>query len=319
MRVMRRLRVNHGLLVLAHHRIGDPRLCPYSADLFSTTPEGLAAQVRLLRRWSRLVTLEEVTECYSVGRLPAEPAVLLTFDDVYRDNYTEAFPILREARVPAAFFVPTGLIERGHIPWWDRIAYAVKHSHVDECRIGEQFDLRLGALLSRPHETELHALRYYKSIRGVDKERFVELLEEATGAGALEQPQRPELFATWAELREMAEGGMTLASHTHTHRLLGHLPYREQLEELVRSRAILRERTGVDSQALAYPVGHRTHFNDETRQALRDAGYRLAFSHYGGWNRTASDPFDIRRVRMEMNVGCEMLQATLACPRLFSA
>ena len=54
--------------------------------------------------------------------------MLITFDDGYRDNYTLAFPILRKHGVQAVFFLPTAFIGTGKLPWWDVIAYIIKHS-----------------------------------------------------------------------------------------------------------------------------------------------------------------------------------------------
>jgi peptidoglycan/xylan/chitin deacetylase (PgdA/CDA1 family) len=42
--------------------------------------------------------------------LPAKP-VILTFDDGYRDNYTNAFPLLRDRGMTAIFFIVTDFID----------------------------------------------------------------------------------------------------------------------------------------------------------------------------------------------------------------
>ncbi|MCC2668765.1 MAG: Polysaccharide deacetylase [Armatimonadetes bacterium] len=318
LRGLRQARANRGLLVLAYHRVGDPAGCPLNEELFSVTAAGLAEHVRLLQRWARVTDLEEVLAGSASGRSPREPLVLLTFDDVYRDNHSVAFPILRDAGVPGVFFVPTGLIESRHVPWWDRIAYAVKRSRVESCRLDYPAECELTGLRTDPKAAMVQVLRLYKRDAGLDKERLIQALEAATGASALDAPELGELFATWSELREMAEGGMTLASHTHSHRLLGHLPYSEQLEELATSRDVLRARTGVATCAVAYPVGRRTHFNQDTRAALKQLGYQAGFSHYGGWNRAVTDPYDIRRVRMDLSVDPELLHAAVSLPRLFA-
>jgi peptidoglycan/xylan/chitin deacetylase (PgdA/CDA1 family) len=316
--MLRQLRTNRGLLVLAYHRVGDPQDCPYNEELYSVTAAGLADHVRLIQRWARIASLGELTDGYLDGRTPSQPLVLLTFDDVYRDNYTEALPLLQRAGAPATFFVPTGLIEQGHVPWWDRIGFAVKHARVDSCRLDYPEGFELTGLRHDPHRAMVQVLRLYKRDAGLDKERLVGAVEAATGASALADPQRTELFASWSELRAMAASGMTLASHTHTHRLLGHLPYSEQREELARSQAVLQEQTGVATTAVAYPVGQRGHFNADTRRALQELGYRAGFSHYGGWNRAITDPYDIRRVRMDATVDTELLHAAVSLPRLFA-
>src|SRR5207237_6860320 len=59
--------------------------------------------------------------------LPPRPAVI-TFDDGYWDNAAFAFPLLREARLPACFFICTGLIGTREIPWHEAWVCCLKRS-----------------------------------------------------------------------------------------------------------------------------------------------------------------------------------------------
>ena len=81
------------LLVLNYHRIGDPGLTEYDDGVFSATAEDLDAQVRFLKRRFHVVGLDETLELIA-RRAFRRAAVILTFDDGYRDNYDLAYPIL---------------------------------------------------------------------------------------------------------------------------------------------------------------------------------------------------------------------------------
>lgn len=48
---------------------------------------------------------------------PRQREVLITFDDGYRDNYTNAFPVLRELGLPAVIFLVADFTRRTN--WWD--------------------------------------------------------------------------------------------------------------------------------------------------------------------------------------------------------
>jgi peptidoglycan/xylan/chitin deacetylase (PgdA/CDA1 family) len=48
--------------------------------------------------------------CHGVAS--ERPAIVITFDDGYRDNYDYVFPLLTKYRFPATFFITTGLVER---------------------------------------------------------------------------------------------------------------------------------------------------------------------------------------------------------------
>lgn len=52
------------------------------------------------------MSLEEVYEAFETGKVPVKP-VAITFDDGYADNYTEAYPILKEYGMKATFFIIT--------------------------------------------------------------------------------------------------------------------------------------------------------------------------------------------------------------------
>jgi peptidoglycan/xylan/chitin deacetylase (PgdA/CDA1 family) len=98
----------------------------------------------------------------------------------------------------------------------------------------------------------------------------------------------------------MIRGGMAIGSHTHSHHVLSQLDTNRQFEELSESRAILKKELGVETDALAYPVGGRISFTDQTQKAARDAGYRAAFSFYGGTNRRGqTSPYDVVRVGID--------------------
>lgn len=95
----------------------------------------------------------------------------------------------------------------------------------------------------------------------------------------------------------MTGGGMAIGSHTHSHTVLSQLDPERQYEELSKSRAIIKKHLGADADTIAYPVGVRTSFTGQTQKLAREAGYRAAFSFYGGTNlRGITNPYDVNRV-----------------------
>jgi peptidoglycan/xylan/chitin deacetylase (PgdA/CDA1 family) len=95
----------------------------------------------------------------------------------------------------------------------------------------------------------------------------------------------------------MVNGGMAIGAHTHTHRVLGTLFEPDQQKELTERRRWLRDRIGVEVKTLSYPLGSASSFTEQTKRLAAEAGYRAAFSFYGGINRSgATERFDVRRV-----------------------
>src|SRR5512138_1997070 len=96
------------LRVLTYHRVADPHATPWlNPALVSALPAVFEQQMAYVSRRYAAVSLEEVIDAAVRRiRLPRR-AVLITFDDAYRDFGEIAWPILRRHRLPATLFVPT--------------------------------------------------------------------------------------------------------------------------------------------------------------------------------------------------------------------
>lgn len=102
--------------VLMYHHISQP---PEGADIYrqdlSVSPEAFRAQMQfLIDKGYTAVSLEDLSLAV-VGKraLPSRP-VVITVDDGYRDNYENAFPILRELGLQATFFIATDFVDRNN-------------------------------------------------------------------------------------------------------------------------------------------------------------------------------------------------------------
>lgn len=109
--------------VLMYHYVSTP---PADADIYrvdlSVPAELLAEQLdRLQAEGYTTISPYDLVEALQRGReLPAKP-ILITFDDGYRDNYENAYPLLRERGMQATIFVVTDFIdeERPAYLTWD--------------------------------------------------------------------------------------------------------------------------------------------------------------------------------------------------------
>jgi peptidoglycan/xylan/chitin deacetylase (PgdA/CDA1 family) len=95
------------LRVLMYHKINDVAENPLSV------PVGLFdEQMGLLRDLGyTVVDLEQVLDHYTSGTQLPPRAVLITFDDGYRDNLENAMDVLGRHGYPAVLFVPIGYLD----------------------------------------------------------------------------------------------------------------------------------------------------------------------------------------------------------------
>jgi peptidoglycan/xylan/chitin deacetylase (PgdA/CDA1 family) len=97
--------------ILGYHRIAD------GADELAVPPKAFRAQMeRLLALGAQPISLDEARRRLEEGI--DRFYVCVTFDDGYYDNLSEAVPVLRELRIPATIFVPTGAIDGTARLYW---------------------------------------------------------------------------------------------------------------------------------------------------------------------------------------------------------
>jgi peptidoglycan/xylan/chitin deacetylase (PgdA/CDA1 family) len=98
-----------------YHYISEP---PPDADIYrrdlSVSPDNFEAQLAWLKdEGYQSITLTDLVYHLRLGwPLPDKP-VILTFDDGYRDNYTNAFPLLKKYGFVSTFFLVTAPIDNG--------------------------------------------------------------------------------------------------------------------------------------------------------------------------------------------------------------
>ena len=292
------------LRILTFHRVlpldAEPRPNP---SLVSAEPEAFTAQVRHLAARYRVVSLEQVWDAFRKGlRLPNR-AVLVTFDDAYRDIQDVAWPILRRHRLPATVFVPTAYPDRPqHSFWWDRVHAALEGAAeaVVDCSADPDPDVRADLRRPLPLASAGQRRDARRSIQTLVKRlphdaamSFVDRLCERLG---LELPLGLSPVLTWDELRALRDDGMSLAPHTRTHPALTRMSLTEARAEIRGSRDDLERETGPTFPVFSYPFGAH---DDGVVGVTRDVGFRLAVTCIDGQNDLRrDDPLRLRRTNV---------------------
>jgi peptidoglycan/xylan/chitin deacetylase (PgdA/CDA1 family) len=91
-----------GIRVLMYHRVD--RISSY--DQLNVTPERFESQMAHLAQHHRVIGLRQAVDALQSRTLPGN-AVVITFDDGYKDNLVHAYPVLKRYGLPATIFVTT--------------------------------------------------------------------------------------------------------------------------------------------------------------------------------------------------------------------
>ncbi|MBU3180179.1 polysaccharide deacetylase family protein [Clostridium psychrophilum] len=100
-------------------------------------------------------------------------------------------------------------------------------------------------------------------------------------------------FMTSKQLLEMDKYGVDIESHTVHHDNLAMISNNKQLKTLIQSKQYLEKILNKPINFFAYPYGG---YNKSAIEALKKAGYKMAFTTEGGWSSKHNGVFSLHRV-----------------------
>lgn len=262
------------LTVLAFHRVRATGLVaanhPFDETVFGPDEAEFDAQMQWLSWHADPVSETDLIDALEGRRKLPKRAVLVTFDDGYRDNHDLALPILKKHAVPAIFFIAPALIDQRRLGFWDHAAWASK--------------------LAGGSAAEFRALaNELKTTHAQDPESaLIELRRRLAVAAPSAELEDQELM-TWDQIRELQRQGMGIGSHGLTHRVLARLSLAEQWHELMESKLRLEQRLDAPVRTIAFPAGSPGAFSADTQRLAQAAGYAACFTYETGVN----DPEDL--------------------------
>ncbi len=325
-RALGRLRstVVSDLRVLAYHRVLtqlDEQTFAFDVELVSALQAEFEWQMAYVAQHFQPISIHQLVEAIQHGQALPRRAVMVTFDDGYRDNCEVAFPVLQRLGVPAVFFLSTGYIGSGELYWFDQVVHLLlrsKESSISLEALGMSFKLPFATKERRSLAMQL--LKRLKQLSEPDRLLALKQLEVATNVVLDQTEVASSLPMTWAQVTEMAKAGMEFGSHSVSHPILSAIANTNQLrQELEVSKAAIERAVGQSIHALAYPVGGPNAINEQVLTAVAQAGYSVAFTYQSGGNRMETiKPLLLKRLHVERDTSRAMFEAALQWPEFFA-
>jgi peptidoglycan/xylan/chitin deacetylase (PgdA/CDA1 family) len=283
--------VRSQVVIVTYHHIGTKN-DDFLLNRISTSE--FEKQMRYLKETHEVISLEKLQHALIEKKTLPKRAAIVTFDDGYKDNYMEAFPILKKYKIPATIFLTTGYIETDNVFWWNIIGYILCNTRLKTIEL-EGF----GDISPPPKENMFYSLRMtyqkFKRIPDEKKKRLIELLIQKSGVDVPKDFGK-NLMLSWDNIREMNENGIDFGAHTVTHSILTNLPLSQAKFEIVESKKILEKKLDKPVTSFCYPNGFASDYNSDIIQLLKDNGYLCSVTSIPKMVNTNSDLFELGRV-----------------------
>ncbi len=268
-------------------------------------------QIRFLKKKYDVISLSEAHHLMQDKWQKGSYAVI-TFDDGFRNNYTDAYPVLKNNKVPATFYVCTNYIAQNKMLWTEVVTALLTFTKKDQIQLNlkkpEIFTLNS---MKDVEKTSLKIRRYLKTSTISEKNRILKELQKQCDdvINPLEQDADRYRFMNWNEVREMADNNMEIGSHTENHILLNMADAETTFKELKNSKATLERELKRTCLHFSYPNGGAENYSQEHIWQLRQLGYHSAATQIKGFNNKDTDVFQIRRINISRDMSLAVFKA----------
>lgn len=284
--------MSNRLTVVMYHYVRDLKNSRYP-EIKGCDVRLFKEQILFLKKHYTFVTVEQVLDAYYNNGVLPEKAVLLTFDDAYKDHFEYVFPILEHEHIQGAFYPPVKAVTEHIVLDVNKIHFILASTPV------EKFNMLLAEiklLLDRYRKDyQLKSYDYYfdklavanrfdpKEVIFVKRLLQVELKEElrkkmsdelfVKTVGIEESAFSRELYLSMDQIKCMVDCGMHIGSHGYDHYWLSSLTKEKQEFEIAKSIEFIGSVGGDPKNwTICYPYGD---YNQDTIDLLKQHGCKM--------------------------------------------
>lgn len=268
------------VVILMYHGI-VPR-APDLPDWCLVTEKDFEDQIAILQKNFDILPLREAITKLNKGTIK-KPTAVITFDDGYLNNYTNALPILEKFGAPATIFLTTNFIDSPSTIWTGRLQEIFATTqHKNLTWKGQHYDLRsTGAKVTTLQQIKRSLKKM--NLRTIEEE--VTALSNSLLNRPLDSlsPESPYRMLTSTMISEMQNSPLIeFGAHTHNHPILSRLSKEQQSYEIATSLDKIRSTTGPRVPLFAFPNGSFEDYTDETLEILSANGVEICLTTVEG-------------------------------------
>jgi peptidoglycan/xylan/chitin deacetylase (PgdA/CDA1 family) len=305
LRLWQRIALRKRAVVLMYHRVltAEERARSGSHPALVVDRDTFARHMEVLKRSFVVLTVDELADRMERGQPLPDCSCLITFDDGWRDNFTNAFPVLKRLSLPALVFLPVNFIGSRRLFWQEALVHLLsaaiatvravpaRRARLAAVLAPAELDDLLDVAAAEPRAAILSRIGSQKLVAADSVARLLTELSTELGV-RLEDYAATDGFMDWSEVEAMAAAGVAFGGHGAEHRLLTYVSADEVEAEIGESKAVIDRRFVGTAPTFSYPNGY---CNADVVDRVRQSGYRLAFTTRRGLVSAGDDRFTVCR------------------------
>jgi len=288
-----------GAIILAYHSVASDCDKKWIDPSNHTPIDIFEKQMMFLARKRNVISLDSLIVYINEKKTIPRGTVIITFDDGYLDNLTNAAPVLKKYNLPATVYLATGYIERQENQWVDQLYSCFNERTKSRLVLPEINDDEMG--LSDPASTWHAYSRVVKHLIECSHEQRTVMLDSIKKQ-LVPACTPPKLTMNWDDVRNLVSNNrnVELGSHTSEHIDISRIDKNVFMSEMRVSTEAIERETGKKAVHFSCPYSRTS---DTLPVIIKNEGYLSSVSDSTDIliNRK-SDPYFIGRIAGVLNM-----------------
>lgn len=212
-------------------------------------PQQFIEDIELIQRHYQPINFHDLQK-----EVRPENAVLFSFDDGLSEIYTDIFPILKEKKVPAIFFINPTFVDNHQVLYKHKISLIIDYLHANNFKADSI--KKINKIFGLPNLTNDLLVKKLKSTSFANRHKIDDLLKELEIdiEGYLKEVKP---YITKSQIQEMIDAGFYFGGHTMSHSPLDQLTHEQQKAEIIDSIEWLKKNFELNYSCFAFPFSDK--------------------------------------------------------------
>lgn len=223
----------------------------YANENMKISPEFLEKFILGAKQYGyEFISLDQLQELLLTNKTTYKKFII-TLDDGYTDNFTQAYPIFQKYQIPFTLYITTSFPEQNAILWW-YVLEDLLHSH-------SEIYLSDGSHYAYSNKDEKNQvfLEIRKKILALNQTNLLDELNQLFFHYSIDWNGKTKVLAmTWEQIKLLSQDPLaTLGGHTKNHYAFNRISNELIQQEIDDANLLIHQHTGKAVEHFAFPFG----------------------------------------------------------------
>lgn len=284
--------------VLMLHRVAEHNPCGIvENENMKISPAFLDSFIVKCKKKYEIIASDKI--CEYIKSENKKKFFVFTFDDGYKDNFTNALPVFEKHNVPFTIFVASDFPNKKAIMWWYGLEELVQQNERIVLNNGQEYFCKTF------DEKNKVFCELRSEILKIEQTHLFDELPKMFSAYQIDwRKYCDELCMTWNDVAELVKNSLvTIGAHTAHHYNLHALHTEKDVQnEISEGIAEFKKNINFVPTVFAYPFGSPNEITEREINAVKEMKFKYAFIGTGGGVKKEFELFAVPRIALIENV-----------------